>query len=194
MKKLVSLLLALVCLCSFTVAMAESVPSKSTADMVTVTIKADGVPANAGFVIAPANDPVADAAKIEACQEEIAKLSAATNVETYFGEVKTPAGEAVSLTEILGTDTLNVFEFMPIKVLNYDTTYGKVVATFQFATVYAVNEEVIVLIGVPAPFTGEIAWTALNGIGVAGGVEIEFDEATLDAIQGSYGMMAIVSK
>lgn len=188
MKKLVSLLLALVCLCSFCVAMAESVPSKSTADMVTVTIQAEGIPANAGFVLAPDDEAV------EACQNEIAKLSAAANVETYFGEIKTPDGEAVVLKELLGTDTLNVFEFMPIIAENYQAAYGKVEATFQFSTPYALDEAVIVLIGIPNAATGELEWIALEGVGVAGGVQIVFDEATLEAIQNGNAMMAIVSK
>jgi len=194
MKKIVCLVLALICLASF--AMAENVPSKSTADMVTVTVKAENIPADAGFVVAPVVDAVEHKEQVEACQKEIAKLVASTTVEEYFGEVKTSTGEVVDLKEVLGAETLNVHEFMPVIAENYETSYGKVTATFQFSTPYAKDEPVIVLIGTPDPasLTGEMVWVAIEGIGAEEGIQVEFDEATLETIQGGNAMMAVVSK
>jgi len=195
MKKIVSLVLVLMLL--MPLALAESVPSKSTADMVTATViktQIESMPEDKPLVIAPVVDEVVYAAKIEQCKAEVEKLAASDAVVEYFGEVKNAQGDAISLTEILGTDTINVHEFMPVVVDNYDTAYGSVTAVFQFATPYEVDEIVIVLIGVADEITGEMVWTALEGIVTEEGVQIEFDEATLELVQRSDALMAVVSK
>lgn len=187
MKKVVTLFLLLALVCVGTAAMAEYVPSKSTANMVTVGVKTEGAAANVAFTVTPS------AKQAQTCQNEIAKLSAASSVEAYFGDVKTADGASVDMKALLGTSTLNVYEFMPVAVQNYETTYGKVEATFNFSTPYAVNEKVIVLVGIPDA-NGKIVWTALEGVGVAGGVQVAFDEAILQAIQSGDAVMAVVSK
>lgn len=132
---------------------------------------------------------------VEACQNQIEKLAASASVEAYFGEVKDGDGNVISLKEILGTDTLNVNEFMPVVVENYEESYGDVTATFQFSTPYAQGEEVLVLVGVINALTGEVEWVALAGVGTAdGGIEVTFTAAILSAIQSNTAMMAVVSK
>lgn len=187
MKKLLCLVLALLCVA--TAAMASSVPSKSTADMVTVQVQGDNIPAS--FTVAP----VVDGAQVEACQAEIAKLAASASVEDYFGQVTDAFGNTVSLSALLGTSSLSVNEFMPIAMPEYDASYGAVKVTFQFSTPYAAGEEVLALIGIEDVF-GDVAWTALDGVGtgVNGGVEIDFTSDVLLAMQGSDCLMAIVSK
>ena len=192
MKKLLCLVLALLCIASF--ALADSVPSKSTADMVSVQVQGN-IPADSGFVLTPVVDSITYQVAVEACQNQIEKLAASASVEAYFGEVKDGDGNVISLKEILGTDTLNVNEFMPVVVENYEESYGDVTATFQFSTPYAQGEEVLVLVGVINALTGEVEWVALAGVGTAdGGIEVTFTAAILSAIQSNTAMLAVVSK
>ena len=195
MKKVLCLILALVCL--GTLAMAESVPSKSTADLVeTVEVKTESGVAAENLVVAAVTDEVVYKEKIEACQTEIKKLEESASVEEYFGEVKDSTGAVVSLTEVLGSETIAVNEFMPIIVDNYDASYGKVSVGFKFSTPYAKDERVVVLVGVTNPLTGEIEWVALEGVGtgIDGAIEVEFTAELLEAIQSGNAMMAVVSK
>lgn len=187
MKKLLCLVLALLCVA--TAAMASAVPSKSTADMVSVQVQGANVPAS--FTIAP----VVDAARTQACQAEIAKLAASASVEAYFGQVTDASGNVVSLSALLGTDNLSVNEFMPVDVPEYDASYGDVDVVFQFSTPYEAGEEVLALIGIQGA-QDEVDWTALEGVGTGtdGGVEINFTSDVLAAMQGADCLMAIVSK
>ena len=132
MKKILCLVLALLCLSAY--AMAESVPSKNTSDMVSVEIDATSnpdLPVDSGLVVLPVLEEdeahaIAYAEPIALCQEEIAKLaenvaqseeSAETSgVEAYFGEVHDSEGNVVVLSEALAAQTLDVFEFMPLIV------------------------------------------------------------------------------
>lgn len=182
MKKLVCLVLALVCFA--TVAMAESVPSKSTADMVSVEVKGD-----AGIVVAPVEDTAENQVVIAKCNAEIEKLAAAASVAAYFGEVKNAAGEIVTLG-----DGLTVAEFLPLTVANYEETAGNVTVSFQLATPYAAGETVIVLVGIVAE-DGAVEWTAFEavGTGVNGAIEVEFTSEVLLAIQNGTALMAVVS-
>lgn len=195
MKKIVGIVLVLALL--MTVALAESVPSKSTADMTTVTVVVpETVPSDAGLVIMPVVEDTETVyvEKVEQCRVEVEKLAASATVEEYFGEVKNPLGEIVSLKEVLETETLSVHEFMPIVVDNYEAEYGSVTVVFQFATPYEIEQTVIVLIGVPDEITGELVWTALEGVVTEEGIQIEFDEGTLELAQNSDAIMAVVSK
>lgn len=195
MKKVLCLILALVCL--GTLAMAESVPSKSTADLVeTVEVKTESGVVAENLVVSAVTDEVVYKEKIEACQTEIKKLEESASVEEYFGEVKDSTGAVVSLTEVFGSETIAVNEFMPIIVENYDASYGKVSVGFKFSTPYAKDERVVVLVGVTNPLTGEIEWVALEGVGtgVDGAIEVEFTAELLEAIQNGDALMAVVNQ
>ena len=195
MKKLVCLILVLSCI--GTMAMAASVPSKSTADLVqTVEVKTETGVVAENLVVAPVVDEVVYKAKVEACQAEITKIAQSASVVEYFGEVKDSTGKAVSLTEVLGTENATVNEFMPLVVENYDATYGKVSVGFKFSTPYAKDEPVVVMVGVVNPETGLIEWVALEGVGtgIDGGIEVEFTAELLEAIQNGDAMMAVLSK
>ena len=121
------------------------------------------LPVDSGLVVLPVLEEdeahaTAYAEPIALCQEEIAKLaenvaqseeSAETSgVEAYFGEVHDSEGNVVVLSEALAAQTLDVFEFMPLIVENYEDTYGDVTLTFQFKTPYAEGEELLVLVGI----------------------------------------------
>lgn len=210
MKKIVSLVLALL-LCLPAVALAEEVvPSKNTSDMVAVEITPElnpNVPADSGFVVIPVlEEDEAQTAEyaenIALCREEIAKLmesaaggTEASGVEAYFGEVRDSEGNVVVLSEALSAQALNVFEFMPLVVQNYDESYGNVTLTFQFKTPYAQDELVLVLIGIRNAETGEMEWTVFEGTGVGeeGAVQVEFTPEILKAIQENAALLAVVS-
>lgn len=211
MKKIVCVFFALLCLPVF--ALAESTPSITTADMVTVTMEPDlnpGLPADAELVVIPVQQEDAALAEqyieyTELCQEEIAKLSenigqsgtenATAGVEAYFGEVKDAEGNTVVLGELLSTQALSVNEFMPLVVENYAPSYGAVTMTFQFKTPYAKDEAVLILIGVQDPVTGEVVWTAFEGTGVGedGAVQVEFTESMMEMLQNNISLLAVVS-
>ena len=212
MKKLLCLALALLCVTAG--AFAESVPSKNTADMVNVVIDRTlnpNIPADSGFMVMPVldEDPVQAEAYMEniaLCPTEIAKLAEAVGqgeagaegsaVESYFGEIRDSEGNAVILTEALGTQTLVVNEFMPLVVSGYDTTYGDTVLTFQFKTPYAQDEAVVMLVGIENnPETETIEWTAFEGVGVGeeGAVQVEFTPEILETIQSNLALLAVVS-
>ncbi|MDO4740648.1 MAG: hypothetical protein Q4A66_08285 [Eubacteriales bacterium] len=175
-------------------AAAQSVPSKSTADMVTVTLLAENIPEDSGFAIAPVLDAVAYDEQIKACRAEVTTLAKSESVEEYFGEVKNTEGKVVTFEEIFGEEEVKVHEFMPLVVENYRAEYGKVAATFRFATPYEEGEVVVVLIGTRDAQSGELVWIALEGIGTAEGVQIEFDAASLEAAQAGNAMLAVVSR
>lgn len=180
MKKFACLLVALL-LCCTVVATAEYVPSKTVANLTQVETT-DGV------VLAVTDD----AEKVAACNDEIAKLGATTVVE-YFANVKDAAGNAVALKDILGTDELNVYEFVPVTASNFDETTGDVTATLLFATPYAADAKVVVMVGLVN--ADAIEWTALEGtVNADGAVEVVFPAALVTAIQNGTALLAVVSK
>ncbi len=194
MKKLVSVLVALM-LCLTAVAMAESVPSKTTDDMTNISVSAENMPADSSMVVATSEK---DEEHLAACEKEIKKLQESASVAAYFGEVKNAAGEVVSLTEVLGTDALNVFEFTTLTVENFKEEYGKVTANIQFATSYTPGEKVLVMIGlitVAEDGAQNVAWTVFEGVAADdGSINVVLDPATMTSIQNGTAVMAVISK
>jgi hypothetical protein len=208
MKKVLCIVLALMCLCGS--ALAESVPSKNTSDMVVVEVSPElnpNVPADSGLVVMPVQEEDEAQAeeyveRTELCRNEIAKLAEAvasttegSGAETYFGEVKDGQGNPVVLSEAFEGKQLNVFEFMPLVVANYDAAYGDLTMNFKFKTPYAKDEKVLVLIGIPNAETGEMEWTSFEGVvtGEEGAVQVQFTSEILLAIQNSNALLAVVS-
>lgn len=185
MKKFVCLVALVLCLTS--VAFAEAVPSKTTGDMVKFEATAENLPADAGFSIYATE-------KEDVCQAEIAKLAKSGSVAEYFGEVTNAAGEVVSLSAMLGSDTLNVFEFCGIAAENYDASYGNVTVKLTFSTPYAKDEKVAVMIGLVE--AQSVIWTAYEGVGVEdqGSIQVELDSEIVLAIQNGNALLAVVSK
>lgn len=199
MKKIVSILVALM-LCLSAAAFAESVPSKTTGDLVQFEAAADNLPADAGFYIQPiAEDDEAYQQSVEISQNEITKLAQSENVAAYFGEVKNAEGEVVDVKALLGSDTLNVYEFCALAAGLYQESYGNVSIKMQFSTPYEKDEKVIVLIGLAKENQDgvqSIEWTAYEGIGVEeqGCIQVELDPEIILAIQNGTALLAIVSK
>lgn len=196
MKKFVAILLTLV-LC-LSVAAAESVLSKTTSDMTEVKdVVVENLPADSTFSIAIVEKEEA----IVVANTEIAKLVEAvqtTNVATYFGEITDSKGNVVSLTEVLGTETMNVHEFMPIEVNDYEEDYGTVTMTFTVSTPYAKDEQIVVLLGlvtIAEDGTQTVAWTAHDAeVTEEGTIKVTFEPETLKLIQEGTALIAIVSK
>ena len=170
MKKLICLVIALVCFASL--AMAESTPSKTVEDL----YKVDVVETENGqtFIL----DVVLDD---EAAKTEAEKLNAAASVESYFGEVKNYAGEVVNMKEYLNAETLNVFEFTDLKAENFSEEMGQVTAVFQFATPYEAGTKVLMLIGEKQDDT--VTWTAFDGEVTEEGVKVVLPADVVKNIQ-----------
>lgn len=198
MKKLINLILCCVLLVSICVgahAAVGFVPSKSTSDMTQITVTTG----NTNFVIETVTEKTAEHEKYtEICKEEIAKVAEAASVEEYFGAVVDAEGKEMNIKEILGTDTVNMFEFCPIVVSGYTEDVGSVSLNLQFATPYEENEEVVVLIGIVtinADGTRTIQWIGLKGLGAKdSGIQVELPPEVAKAIQEGMALMAVASK
>lgn len=209
MKKIVCLVLAALLCLSMAALAEEAVPSKNTSDMVSVEIDPalnPNLPADSGFVAFPVLEEDATQAEeyaesIALCQEEIVRLMAAaggtdaSGVEAYFGTVRDSEGNEVALSEALQAQMLDVFEFMPLVVQNYDEACGDVTLTIQFKTPYEEGEPVLVLIGIQNAGTEAMEWTAFEGAGAgeAGAVQVTFTPEILTAIQENVALLAVVS-
>lgn len=209
MKKIVCLVLAALLCLSMAALAEEAVPSKNTSDMMSVEIDPalnPNLPADSGFVAFPVLEEDATQAEeyaesIALCQEEIVRLMAAaggtdaSGVEAYFGTVRDSEGNEVALSEALQAQMLDVFEFMPLVVQNYDEACGDVTLTIQFKTPYEEGEPVLVLIGIQNAGTEAMEWTAFEGAGAgeAGAVQVTFTPEILTAIQENVALLAVVS-
>lgn len=194
MKKLVSVLVALM-LCLTAVAAAESVASKTTDDLINIGASTGNATADSTLTVTTKDVP---AEHKDACNKEIEKMKASASIAAYFGEVKNTAGEVVSLTKMLDTDTLNVFEITPLIVKDYKEEYGNVTAKMEFATPYTAGQPVLVMIGLITAAedgTQTVAWTVLEGTVVEDGVvEVVLDPTIMNAIQSGTAIMSVVSK
>lgn len=196
MKKCVAILFSLV-LC-LSVAVAESVLSKTTSDLTEVKdVVVENLPADSTFSIAIGEKEEA----VAVANTEIAKLVEAVqtaDVTTYFGEITDTQGNAVSLTEALGVENVNVHELMPIEVNDYEETYGTVTMTFAVSTPYAKDEQIVVLLGlvtVNADGTQTVTWTAHDAdVTEEGTIKVDFEPEILKLIQEGTALIAIVSK
>lgn len=206
MKKIACIVLALL-LCLSMAAMAESVPSRTTTDLTTITVAAENMPADANFTLTPitevdpANMTPEMQVRVEACNAEIAKLNESGNAVEYFGEVTDANGNAVSLTELLGTDEVNVYEFFPLSAEGFEVEYGAVTATMVFSTPYEEGQQVAVLVGIVtenADGTQSVAWQVFDGVGTSvaegSGIEVTFTPEILEQVQNGTALMAVVSR
>lgn len=206
MKKIIalSLCLLLVCLTAF----AEEVPSKTAEDLTSFEVTAENLPEDSDFFVRVVKEDEEGYKKhLEACKAEVEKLKEAAGVEEYFGVVTDIDGNVVDMKEVLGTDELNVYEFVALIAGNYEESYGKVTVKILMPTPYEKDEKVIVLIGKVTVIDEEtheqsVEWTAFEGIGLEpdpeapetpGRIQVEFDPQTVLDIQEGMALAAIVS-
>ncbi len=214
MKKMVCLLLVLAMCLSATAFAEEATPSKTIQDLNKFEVEMENMPPEGAepVVLAPlVVDDMTEEQKavyqerLDVCDEEVAKLSAAEKPTAYFTSVKDENGNEVTITELLGTDQVDVFEMCPAVAMGYDEVYGNVTAVMKFATPYEENEQVLVLVGVAEQNDGTdtrtMNWTAFKGEGVsaeeneamAGGVQVTLNPESVLAIQNDVALIAVVS-
>lgn len=210
MKRIAFLALALALWLS--VAAAESVPSRTTFDMMRFEVTAEKLPEDAEFVLLPVNKPTVGVStqayqeRIDLCQVEMNRLASSETAQDYFGQIRNENGELVSLAQLLGVEEVNVFEFCPAIADGYQAAYGKVTATMLFSTPYEEGEKVIVMIGLVtlnADGTQTVEWHPFEGIGLGaadgqaeseGCVHVELSPEIVEAIQNGLALLAVVSK
>lgn len=214
MKKIVCLVLALM-VCASAAAMAESVPSKTVADLTRFEVAAENQPGDATIYLMPVNEVTMGEMlpeyqeRIDSCKKEMGKLAASETVESYFGDVTDANGNAVDMKTLLGAgedETLNVFEFCSVIAGGFQEDSGKVTATMLFSTPYEEGEKVLVMIGLVTVLedgTQEVVWQAFEGVGVGvveaeeetyGSIQVGLTPEIVAAIQEGTALMAVVSK
>lgn len=214
MKKLVCLVLALM-MCTSAAALAESMPSKTVADLTRFEVVAENQPDDENIYLLPVNEVTVGEtlpeyqARIDICEKEIEKLAVSETIESYFGEVTDAERSVVDMRALLGAgedETLNVFEFCPAIAGGFQEDCGKVTATMLFSTPYEEGEKVLVLIGLVTVLedgTQEVAWRAFEGVGLGaiedeeetyGSIQVELTPEIVAAIQEGTALLAVVSK
>lgn len=194
MKKCVALFLSLMCILSLLAipAMAAA-PSSTTGGM-----NQAAAPEDTDTVISINADEASEEKKA-AQKSEVEKLAAAESPVAYFATVKDKDGKEVSLTEMLGAEDVKVNELQPITIADYKKESGDLTVTLTFATAYAKDEAVVIMIG----FVTEngVEWIALEGIGTdstaveqAGGISVTIPAEIAERIQNEVALVAVVSK
>ena len=189
MKRLLSMILVLM-LCLAAAAMAA--PSKTTEDLITITIL---VPQADGFFLRPIEP--ADAgyeARMKTCNEEIEKLKAAASPAAYFGDVKDKNGNPVDLAAALGTEAINVNEFTAVIAGGYEESMGDVTVNIKLPTSYAAGSTVGVLFGTVVP--EGVNWVCYAGTAQDdGSITVEgISPETVLNVQNGEALLAIASK
>lgn len=194
MKKIVSLLIALV-LCLTAVAFAADSPSSSkvtddlthaevvspttskVTDDMTYAETIDGVK-----VILTADDETALA--------EIEKLAAAESVDAYFAGAVTEDSEVADLAVMLEKEEYDVYELVAIAVEGYSAEMGDLTVLMHFPTEFEDGAKLVVMIGFVT--VDGIAWTAIEAEGFEGAVLVTMKPETVVAIQSGEALVAIV--
>ena len=195
MKKILSMALALVLVLSVSAgALADVVPSVRLSDLVSVEISAENLPEGVEIVFETSSSPE----EIAFAKDQLAGLliyltEKIGKIEDFFGLVIMPDGRVTTLQKLLSSDEINLDEFLPIHVENYDPSYGYVTARFQFLTPYSPEDEVIVLIGIVEG--NRVIWYGFNANGLENGaLEVLFNPDILMMIQNNMSLLAVLSK
>lgn len=194
MKKFFCLMAAMTMLLS-ACAYAESVPSKTTDDMIQIEIVTDETAGaeSAAFIVPVQEGDAANADILAVSAAEIQKIAASATVEEYFGEVKDTKGSTIRLQDLLEADQLNCHEFFPVIAGGFEQQDGATSVRMKVAAPYAAGEKVLVLIGLAAE--NGIAWTACPAeVDDAGQVLVVLENQLILQIQANKALMAIVSK
>lgn len=181
MKKILCMVLALI-LCIGTAALAEAVPSKTTKDLATVEAIAES---GRSILIIIYEDKASD--------DQLLKLQQAPTKDEYFGSIDKLDGTFVKLSELFENEPVDVAEFASIAVKNYEEADGAVTAKIKFATPYAKDEKVAVLIGL---LEDGLNWRVYDGkiIDDQGTIEVVFPGDVMLKLQETPGFIAIANK
>lgn len=174
MKKVISVLLALLMVGSAFAAFAES-PTGGNFNTVTVQETAAF-----GFGI------MDDEAALAKANAVIEALAAAEDKAAFFGL-------ADELAAILGEGEIKVNELWPVYAENYTEDMGAQTIELTFATPYEAGQKVAVLIS--NALDGDLTWKCFEAEATdAGAVAVQLDPATLLAVQASNALLAVASK
>lgn len=212
MKKLVCLLLALA-LCISVSAMAETSPSKTTADLMRFDVIAENQPGDPNLYLIPINEVTVESGlpahidHLNILARELAKLSD-LGIDSYFADATDDVGHSVNLRKMMGLDEgagLNVFEFCEVIAGGFERDCGKVTATMLFPTPYEKGEKVDVLIGIVTLLENDaytVTWHAFKGVGVGavygmethGSIRAEFTPEIVWEIENGISLLAVISE
>lgn len=167
MRKIVALLLALTMLCVSALAVAESSPSTETI----VTVVSDDV------IVTVVESPA-----VAACIEAVAAAVAAGAPAVSVYAEETQAAIAALVPDVAA---LELAEVVALDVDNYEA--GEVKVTMEFATKFAANQNVIVVI------TADDAEYVCDGVVTeAGDVEVTLTEEVAAAVAAAQEVVASV--
>lgn len=194
MKKFLTVVCLLCMLLTATTALAASVPSKTADDLtnVEITETETGVVADPSFAVTVVEPTETVSAKVTEMQEFAAKEKPV--VEFFPAEVQQ---EIVAvLPEEAAAAELIAYELVPVSVENYDETYGDVAISFEFATVFPEESEVIVLLGLPKAEVAEgedpTEWIVKVGTVVEGKISILFTQEELVRMAEGEALMVVL--
>lgn len=214
MKKLACLILALA-LCISSSAMADTIPSKTTADLTKfdVVVENQPQPGEPHPYLLPVNELTFSHGlphherQLEILRLEIAKLSR-MGIDSYFATATDSNGRLVDLRTMLGLEAgaaLNVFEFCEVVAGGFEEDCGMVTATMLFPTPYEKGEKVDVLIGIVTLLGDDaytVDWQAFKGVGMDfvtmqeethGSIRSVFTPEIVWAIENGIALLAVVS-
>lgn len=170
MKKLISILLALVLCLSAFAALAEEVDSPEPVYPTPIIRTATPTPEpeitptpnpDATVTPTPAPDIIILNPDDEFVGELLQKLKESSSVDDFFGPVIIIDGTKHLLSELLGSEDLTVNEFLGI---SYEGPADRMVrVAFTVPSVYAEGERVYVVIGIVEEETEEVVWYAFEG-------------------------------
>lgn len=186
MKKILSILVVAIMVCSMTAFAA--VPSKTTtnATVVTTIVSTTGVEIAETFSVAVAEDAEPVAKEIEKIYTFVTTNEAPV-IEYFPEEVKTEI--IAKLPETIAAEEVEINEFVTIEQMEYTEEYGDVQVTFSFTTVYAPEQNLVALVGL---FSGEVdengepvvEWIVLDAVATEdGSVEITFTQDAMLKMQ-----------
>lgn len=203
MKKLICSVAA-IALCMMTMgALAEEVPSRTTDDLTHFTVTAENQPNDETLFLRPVQEEETETyqERLDVCKTEVEKMVASESPETYYGNIKNMtdmSGDMVTLKDLIGDREPTISEFCPVVAGGFHEDSGTVTANMTFPTPYEEGERVIVMIGIVTvnpDGTQTVEYRAFEGIGLGadGGIQVQFDQETIQAIQNNMAVMSVVS-
>ena len=184
------LALTLVVLSIASLALASSVPSKTTSDLV----KPVGIVSATGEAV-PVTITLPSAEQSQAATEELAAIATfmqkpGATLVSYFDAAVQQEMTAL-LPEGFDTSKLVMNEFVPLALGDYKAEYGDLVISFEFATEYADGEAIVAMVGIKEGSL--ITWYPQKAAVVDGIVQITFTQDVLEKMQTGEVMLAILS-
>lgn len=144
------------------------------------------------------------------CQKEITRLYKERHIKDYFVEIHRQSGEIMKLEDFSALDSkaLQVHEYCPLIVENYDQSLGAVALRMHFVTPYKEGQKVLILLGflnlAPDRKTVvKIDWVAVEAEGftdeakdapMSDGLAFTLSPELLERCEGEITMLAVVSE